>query len=168
MAIQYVVGDATAPQGTGPKVLAHCVNDIGKWGSGFVLAIDARWPQVGPRYRQWSRAHLAVLQPDLRAADDPPFHLGAVQFVEVEPALWVANLVGQHRTIREGEKVPVRYEALTMGFQTVAAFCRVHGASAHAPRLGAGLARGSWPKIADLIEKEIVDRGVPITVYDLG
>lgn len=159
MDIVYVKGDATQPQGAGPKVIVHCVNDIGKWGSGFVLAIDRRWPQVAPRYRQWSRS---------QSAGDPPFHLGAVQFVELESALWVANLVGQHRTIRDGEKVPIRYEALSMGFRTVAVFCQNHQATVHAPRLGSGLARGSWPKIATLIETEIVDRGIPVTIYDLA
>lgn len=158
MPIRYEVGDATRPKGAGPKVIVHCVNDIGRWGSGFVLAIDARWPQVGDRYRQWSRGS--------QEHGNPPFHLGAVQFVEVHISVWVANLVGQHRTIRE-EKVPVRYDALTLGFQTVASFCRENQASVHAPRLGAGLARGSWPKIEALLERQIVDRGVPVTVYDL-
>jgi O-acetyl-ADP-ribose deacetylase (regulator of RNase III) len=160
MTIRYEVGDATRPLGIGPKVVVHCVNDIGKWGSGFVLAIDARWPGVAPRYRQWSRSQ--------SAPDDPPFHLGAVQFVQVEPDLWVANMVGQHRTIADGEKTPIRYDAFTMGFRTVAAFCREHLASVHAPRLGAGLARGDWTKIAALLSRELVDRGVPVTVYQLA
>lgn len=160
MTIRYEVGDATRPLGNDPRVIVHCVNDIGKWGSGFVLAVDGRWPAVAKRYRSWSRSE--------GGPGDPPFHLGAVQFVEVEPRLWVANLVGQHRTIREGERIPVRYEALTMGFRTVAAFCRERLASVHAPRLGAGLARGSWPKIEALLEREVVDRGVAVTVYDLG
>jgi O-acetyl-ADP-ribose deacetylase (regulator of RNase III) len=157
MPILYVVGDATRPQGAGAKVIVHCVNDIGVWGAGFVLAIDRRWAIVADRYRSWHRAP----QPDA------PFHLGAVQFVEVEPQLWVANLVGQHRTIREGELIPIRYEALTLGFQTVATFCRGRQASVHAPRLGAGLARGSWSKIAKLLERELVDREIPVTVYDI-
>lgn len=159
MVIRYEVGDATQPVGGGPKVVLHCVNDIGKWGSGFVLALDARWPIAGRRYRQWSHSQ--------SGPGDPPFHLGAVQLVQVEPELWVANMVGQHRTIAEGEKTPIRYEAFTMGFRTVAAFCREHRASVHAPRLGAGLARGDWTRIAALLERELVERRVPVTIYDL-
>lgn len=162
MPIRYQVGDATRPSEDGPKVIVHCVNDIGKWGSGFVLALDKRWPYAGVKYRLWHRAPIETLD-----EDTPPFRLGAVQFVEVEPSLWVANLVGQHRTIREGERIPVRYEALATGFRTVADFCLQRQASVHAPRLGAGLARGSWPRIADLLETEIVARGVPVSVYDL-
>lgn len=165
MSIRYEIGDATRPLGSDPKVIVHCVNDIGKWGSGFVLALDKRWPYVGMKYRLWHRAPLESYRKLDR--DTPPFHLGAVQFVEVEPHLWVANLVGQHRTIRE-ESVPIRYEALVLGFQAVATFCQEHQASVHAPRLGAGLARGDWAKIAGLLKRELVDRGIPVTVYDLA
>jgi len=95
------------------------------------------------------------------------FQLGAVQFVEVESSFWFANMVGQHRTIRD-ERVPIRYEAFIVGFQTIAMFCREHQASVHAPRLGAGLARGRWPQIALLLENELVSRGVSVTIYDLA
>jgi O-acetyl-ADP-ribose deacetylase (regulator of RNase III) len=155
--INYVVGDATKPIGPGPKVIVHCVNDIGAWGSGFVLALDKRWPLAGQQYRKWFQSKVN-------------FALGEVQFVHVEQDLWVANLVGQHRTIRQ-EPVPVRYEALRAGFKTVASFCEGRNysvdASVHAPRLGAGLARGHWPTIETLIEKEIAAVGISVTIYDL-
>lgn len=196
MPIVYVKGDATRPLGSGPRVIVHCVNDIGKWGSGFVLALDKRWPTVGNRYRSWHRGpqldsemrkaraafilevaqagvvptdeEVAAVSRDWNLGRNPPFHLGAVQFVEAEPALWVANLVGQHRTIQDGERIPIRYEALALGFQTIATFCREHMASVHAPRLGAGLARGNWTQIAGLLEREVVARGIPVTVYELS
>lgn len=152
--IHYIPGDATAPQGAGTKVLVHCVNDIGAWGAGFVLALDKRWPIVGRRYREWHRAQ------SLR------FALGEVQFVRVEPDVWVANLVGQHRTGFEGGVPPVRYDALRTGFRTVAEFCAVHAATVHAPRLGAGLAGGDWHTIEGLLDQEIAAAGVPVTVYD--
>jgi len=155
--ITYVKGDATYPQGTGPKVIAHCVNDIGKWGSGFVLALNKRWMKPREQYFKW--ASPGIYSPT-------PFELGQVQFVQVEPELWVANIVGQHQTIRENDK-PVRYDALRIGLRTVADFCIQKSASMHAPRLGSGLARGSWPVIEDIIEEEIVQAGVSATVYDL-
>ena len=43
MAIRYVIGDATAPEGEGPKVIVHVCNDIGGWGRGFVVALSKRW-----------------------------------------------------------------------------------------------------------------------------
>lgn len=41
----YLTGDATAPGGTGTRIIAHVCNDIGHWGKGFVLAISKRWPE---------------------------------------------------------------------------------------------------------------------------
>lgn len=171
MPLDYLIGDATRPFGLGPKVICHCVNDIGQWGSGFVLALTARWSEPEERYREWHRTGSSALEVTLAGEAGSSlisyFHLGGVQFVQVQPRLWVANIIGQHRTIRD-EAAPIRYEALALGFKTVATFCQDHEASVHAPRLGAGLARGRWPKIADLLERELVDSGIPVTVYDLA
>ncbi|EGJ73150.1 hypothetical protein STTU_0361 [Streptomyces sp. Tu6071] len=43
--ITYVRGDATAPRGRGPRVIAHVCDDRGGWGKGFVLALSRRWPE---------------------------------------------------------------------------------------------------------------------------
>lgn len=155
--INYVIGDATHPQGDGPMVIAHCVNNIGKWGSGFVLALNKRWPNVKQNYLGWYSNPFSKSN---------PFVLGSVQFVRVEPDIHVANIIGQHQTIRENPS-PIRYDALRIGLRTTAEFCLKIKASLHAPRLGAGLARGSWPIIEDIIEDEVVSRGIPATVYDL-
>jgi O-acetyl-ADP-ribose deacetylase (regulator of RNase III) len=66
--IHYVTGDATAPIGTGHKIIAHVCNDIGAWGAGFVLALSKRWPQPKAEYLK------------IR----PALALGLVQLVQVE------------------------------------------------------------------------------------
>ncbi|MCT2277673.1 hypothetical protein M3G91_08560 [Micromonospora chalcea] len=40
------------------------------------------------------------------------------------------------------------------------------GASVHMPRIGCGLAGGSWQRIEPLIRQALSDRGIPVTVYD--
>ncbi len=107
--ITYVRGDATVPSVKGVKLIAHVCNDLGGWGKGFVLAVSRRWPEPEAAFRAWHRD---------RAAND--FGLGAVQFVQVERYVWVANMVGQ-RGIRTGSKgVPVRYEAIDAALGGVA------------------------------------------------
>lgn len=153
--IQYVHGDATAPQGKGVKIIAHVCNDLGGWGKGFVLAISSRWSEPEAAYRRWHRE---------RAAND--FGLGAVQFVQTGPYAWVANMVGQ-RGIRTGSKgVPVRYEAIDAALEAVAARAAELGASVHMPRIGCGLAGGKWSRIEPLIVQRLVERGITVTVYD--
>jgi hypothetical protein len=99
--------------------------------------------------------------------EDIPFELGQALFVKAEEGIWVSNIVGQHRTIAVGEKTPVRYEALSNGLWRTGSFCQDIGATAHMPRIGAGLARGDWNRIEKLILEALVHRGIGVTVYDL-
>ncbi|MGW2492482.1 macro domain-containing protein [Streptomyces sp. NPDC001606] len=155
--VQYIRGDATAPSAKGTKVIAHVCNDIGGWGKGFVLALSRRWPEPEAAYRAWHRD---------RARND--FALGAVQLVQVERYLWVANMVGQ-RGIRTGSKgVPVRYEAIDTALGRLADRVTELGASVHMPRIGCGLAGGKWSRIEPLITERLVRRGIAVTVYDHG
>ncbi|MFJ4200387.1 macro domain-containing protein [Streptomyces sviceus] len=155
--IKYIRGDATTPSVKGVKLIAHVCNDIGGWGRGFVVAVSRRWPEPEIAYRAWHRA---------RASND--FGLGAAQFVQVEPYVWVANLVGQ-RGIRRGSKgVPVRYEAIDEALGRLADKAVELGASVHMPRIGCGLAGGTWSRVEPLVVERLVKRGLSVTVYDHG
>ncbi len=154
--INYVVGDATRPSGHGQRIIAHVCNDIGGWGRGFVVALSARWPAPEVEYRRWYQGERA----------GPPFALGQVQFVEVEEGLWVANMIGQHGVKARGGGTPVRYKAIETALATIAVFAHQHGASVHMPRIGAGLAGGSWNAIAPIVERTLCSAEVPVTVYD--
>ncbi|MFD7446862.1 macro domain-containing protein [Streptomyces sp. NPDC059909] len=153
--ITYVQGDATAPHGKGVKLIAHVCNDLGGWGKGFVVALSRRWPEPEAAFRRWHRE---------RARNE--FGLGAVQFVQVGPYVWVANMVGQ-RGIRTGSKgVPVRYEAIDTALGALGDKALELGASVHMPRIGCGLAGGKWSRVEPLIAERLVARGIPVTVYD--
>ncbi|MEU0243242.1 macro domain-containing protein [Streptomyces sp. NPDC006235] len=155
--IRYVRGDATVPSVKGVKVIAHVCNDIGGWGKGFVLAISRRWPEPEAAYRAWHRG---------RAGND--FGLGAVQFVQVERQVWVANMIGQRGTKTGSKGVPVRYEAIDTALEALAAKAGELGATVHMPRIGCGLAGGKWSRVEPLIEERLTRRGIPVTVYDHG
>ncbi|MET8569297.1 macro domain-containing protein [Streptomyces sp. NPDC004783] len=155
--IAYVRGDATAPSVKGVKVVAHVCNDLGGWGKGFVLAVSRRWPEPEAAYRAWHRD---------RASND--FGLGAVQLVRVEPYVWVANMIGQ-RGIRTGSKgAPVRYEAIDTALGRLAVRAAELNASVHMPRIGCGLAGGTWSRVGPLVERRLARQGIPVTVYDHG
>jgi O-acetyl-ADP-ribose deacetylase (regulator of RNase III) len=154
--ITYVQGDATSPIGEGVKVIVHICNDIGGWGRGFVLALSAKWPEPEFNYRNWFAAREAA-----------PFKLGMVQFVRVEEGLFVANLIGQHKIKWIDDVPPIRYEAVHRGLMDVVAFARLNLASVHMPRIGCGLAGGTWDRIEPIIQETLVARGVEVFVYDL-
>ena len=43
-----------------------------------------------------------------------------------------------------------------------------YNASIHMPRMGARLAGGQWELIAEIIESELCNYGLQVTVYDLN
>ena len=151
--ISYMRGDATNPQGKGVKIIAHISNDIGGWGKGFVLAISRRWRKPEEEFRTWY-------------AEGTGFKLGAVQFVQVEPYIWVANMIGQRGTKTGSKGVPVRYEAIDKCLGLLAAKALELKASVHMPRIGCGLAGGKWEKVEPLILQRLIGAGVAVTVYD--
>jgi O-acetyl-ADP-ribose deacetylase (regulator of RNase III) len=157
--ILYRHGDATQPEGDGIKIIAHVCNDIGKWGKGFVVALSRRSPKPEQAFRQWFTE---------RQTND--YGLGAVQFVQIEPDVWVANMIGQHKIKVTGAAgiPPIRYEAIDQALTTVASKALEIQATVHMPRIGCGLAGGEWQLIEPLIIQNLASRDVAVTVYDWG
>jgi O-acetyl-ADP-ribose deacetylase (regulator of RNase III) len=156
MRIDYQTGDATRPAGDHPKIIVHVCNDSGGWGKGFVLAVSRRWREPERRYRAWHRGQ-----------ESQTFALGQVEFVRVEDAIWVANLIGQHGIGFHAGRPPVRYEAIQEGLRAVATKAKELGASIHMPRIGCGLAGGRWEEVERIVHQELVAARVTVTVYDL-
>lgn len=153
--ITYLKGDATAPTGDGSKIICHVCNDIGGWGKGFVLAISKRWPQPETQYRAWHKE-----------GEPGGFRLGAIQLVDVESGLAVANMVAQRGIRRSGGIPPIRYDALRDCLASLADRATSRGASVHMPRIGCGLAGGAWPEVERIIGETLLAAAVSVHVYD--
>jgi O-acetyl-ADP-ribose deacetylase (regulator of RNase III) len=153
--IHYLIGDATCPTGPQeqPKIIAHIVNDKGGWGAGFVLALSKKWKEPEEEYRNW-------------AADTKPLPLGYVQFVYPENhKLAIANMVAQHG-YGTALQPPIRYQALRKCLYAVNLIAKQYGATVHMPRIGCGLAGGTWDEVSKIIEEEMPD--LEVFVYDLA
>lgn len=153
--IQYLKGDATVPQAKGIKIIAHICNDIGGWGKGFVLAISKRWEAPEKEYRSWHR---------FRGKND--FALGEIQVVEVEQYIHVANMIGQKGIKTGSNGVPIRYDAVEECLEKLTQAALQLNASVHMPRIGCGLAGGTWSKIEPIIAKTLLQNDVEVYVYD--
>lgn len=151
--IEYRKGDATVPAGTGNKIIVHICNDIGGWGKGFVVAISKKWEAPERQYREWYHSK-------------EEFGLGKVQFIQVEKDLWVANMIAQHKTRWENGHPPVRYDAVEECLTQVVEFCTANSCSVHMPRIGCGLAGGKWEEIEPIVDRQLLQKGVSVTVYD--
>ena len=154
--INYIKGDATDPKDSKNKIIVHICNDIGGWGKGFVMALSKKWQEPEINYRKWH-------------ASNDKFELGKVQFVQVEEDLWIANLIGQHKTrySKDGNP-PIRYEAVEEGLNAVATKAKELSANIHMPRIGCGLAGGKWEVVEHIISKTLSNNNIEVTVYDFG
>lgn len=159
MPIKYIQGDATRPQLVAGEnaLIVHISNDRGGWGRGFVVSLSQRWPQPEAAYRLWYRT----------GSNDKgePFRLGNIQCVEVEPGLYVVNMIAQsgYHTRRHRAGV-VAMEALATCLAKVAQLARKMNAGIFMPRIGTGLGGSSWVAIEPLISKHLA--GLSVTVYD--
>ena len=163
--IEYVIGDATEPQGDGNKIIAHCCNDIGAWGAGFVMALSRKWKEPENKYRAWSNGRLGSNQVD-DIEVPAPYRLGQMILVPVEEDIQVANMIAQEGVGWKDGIPPIRYDALEVCLATLAFLhARRLNASVHMPRIGCGLAGGTWDKVELLIEKHLPD--IRVVVYDL-
>lgn len=162
MNINYIKGDATQPIGDGHKAIVHICNDLGAWGSGFVLALSKQWPEPEIEYRAWHRNGNNGWG---------PFRLGRIQSVQVELDTKVINMIAQNG-IGTKNGPPIRYKYLEECLERVADMCLTLGDdnikySVHMPRIGCGLAGGTWDMIEPIIQRILIKSGIPVTVYDL-
>jgi O-acetyl-ADP-ribose deacetylase (regulator of RNase III) len=159
--IQYLKGDATAPQAKGPKLIVHIVNTLGGWGSGFVLAISKRWSEPEAAYRKWYKD---------KSYGNPPvkFELGAIQLVQVKLDTTVVNMVAQQGIGTGSNGPPIRYDALEKCLASVAEWAQKSGASVHAPRIGCALAGGRWREVEPILQRTLIKNEVSVTIYDFG
>jgi O-acetyl-ADP-ribose deacetylase (regulator of RNase III) len=153
--IKYLKGDATVPQTSGFKIICHINNTLGKWGKGFVMAVSNRWPITRKQYLEWYNEKI-------------DFGLGAVQFINVEKYICVANMIGQKGIKTGSNGSPIRYDAVKQCLEGVARYIKKTGnnASVHMPRIGCGLAGGKWDKIEPIIQETLIANGIPVYVYD--
>ena len=155
MGIEYRKGDATSPLKSGNKIIVHVCNDIGGWGRGFVMAISKKWKKPEEYFRNWY-------------SSKENFALGEVQLVKVEEDIWIANLIGQHDIKADRNGIPpIRYDAISKGLNKIAGMTIQFKATVHMPRIGCGLAGGNWEEMKKIVMKELIDKGVSVTVYDL-
>lgn len=155
--ISYVIGDATYPVGDGPKMIAHVVNNLGKWGAGFTGALSRRWPDLERQYKSWLAGANEIAIPRL---------FGELLLVQVDTDIWVANLLAQSGVRGRGNPQPIRYSALGEALWNLSTRTKRNWCSVHMPRIGCGLAGGDWARVEPLIAKNLseVDH---IYVYDL-
>lgn len=152
--IIYLKGDATNPIGTGHKVIAHVCNNKGGWGKGFVKSISKKWKEPEEYYRSMDE-----------------LLLGDTFGVYVESDIIVFNMIAQDGYKNKYNTVAIRYDALRECFERLLNYidwCGEKDISIHMPRIGCGLAGGSWNKVEEIIKTTLCSKDIQVYVYDLN
>lgn len=129
-------------------VIPHICNNIGAWGSGFVVPLGNKYPMSRKVY--------------LAKNEDSGLELGTVHYAHVDSKVYVANMIAQDgisaKSTGNRHRVnskPIRYAALCKCLEEVNnqfADCDIY-----APKFGSGLAGGNWEFIEELIDEILTD-----------
>jgi O-acetyl-ADP-ribose deacetylase (regulator of RNase III) len=167
---EYLRGDAIWPVGEGTKIIAHIVNDEGRWGAGFTKTISRRWPRAEQNYRDWYTNHRNTEGAHGFRLGHNRYYLveGGQRQPEVTP-IWVVHMLAQRglRDPANGYFRPLRYDALGACLLELGRFAEQIDASVHIPRIGCGLAGGDWNLVAPIVYDALCETGCPVYVYDL-
>lgn len=152
--IAYRWGDATEVEGR-PTIIAHIVDTTGAWGKGFTGSLSRKWSAPEDRYRWWHKTKQG-------------FELGEVQLVRAAENIWVANLLAQKGRRRKSPSSPplVKYDVLDACLETLRKMALEHKAEVQMPRIGTGLAGGTWADIEPMVSAVAED--VRVTVFDFA
>lgn len=150
-------GDASVPVGV--CVIAHVVNDAGRWGAGFSGELERRYPGTGEDYKQ-------VLKAVQLATGGSG--LGLSLSCRPNRYIKICNMVAMRGVRGRNNPVPLDYDALRKCLHSLADEVRDGGiASIQMPKIGAGLAGGDWSIIYPIIISELGNLHIPVTVLDI-
>jgi O-acetyl-ADP-ribose deacetylase (regulator of RNase III) len=152
--IVYLRGDASEPQVSGKRIIAHVVNDkTPRWGAGFARAVSKKWPLVQNDFIEWCESYKSQ------------FKLGNTHFTIIDDSTAVCHMIAQHGYATS--KPGIRYLALENCLEELATNAIERNATVHMPRIGCGQAGGRWEIVSELIDSALCRKGIEVTVYDL-
>jgi O-acetyl-ADP-ribose deacetylase (regulator of RNase III) len=134
-----------------PLVIAHVVNDVGKWGKGFTAPLTRKFPFAETTYRRWAQRGLA---------------LGKTLVVPVARRIFVAHMCAQSGVFSKSNPAPFNLDALNLALGPVAEFSNATGCPIWMPKVGTGLGRGNWNEIVRAIKSELA--GLNLVVFEFS
>lgn len=151
-------GDATMV--TKAQIIAHIVNDAGRWGAGFSGALEKQYPGVGNDYQNQLS--------DMKTRRNKVLGFCLVSRSNKFPNIRIVHMIAQHGVRSKDNPTPIDYNALRSCLSTLgAAAMRSEIASIQMPKIGAGLAGGDWSIILPIITSELGNLQIPVTIYEL-
>ncbi|GIK49899.1 MAG: hypothetical protein BroJett013_25960 [Alphaproteobacteria bacterium] len=150
---EVVQGDVLNRASTPNRIVCQLVNDHARvWGGGVAGASAKKWPDAQRAYSHWIEGI------------SKPNRLGQVH-VWSDGSTTLASLVAQHG-VGAGAQPGIRYAALSTCLDKVAQVADEQALPVHMPRIGTGAAGGNWEIIEELVQSQLISRGVAVTIVD--
>ena len=141
--LREVKGDVTLPQAASLRYIVQVVNSDGEYNAKSGEALASRWPKVKSEYRQLWRERYGKLR------------FGDIQIIQVLSDLIVINMIAEIGGKTDGE-------SLKACLAKVGAEVSDHNASVHIARTSCG----AWDDVKDIIDEQLIQRTIDVTVYD--
>jgi O-acetyl-ADP-ribose deacetylase (regulator of RNase III) len=157
--INYITGDLLSDNELNKyegKLILHVCNNKGGWGSGFVVSLSNKWKEPEKEYRKLKE-----------------YKLGFSQFIFINSNTIVINMIAQngYGNSKKTGIVYLQYDALEKCLNQIGKFTteiiKTDKPSILMPRIGCGLAGGSWIEVEKIIEKTLCSLDLNIFVYSL-
>lgn len=132
-------------------LIPNIVNDINKWGSGFVVSISDKWKSTKSDYNKFCNQNTELL--------------GKVQFLKVEPNIIIANMFAQEGIYWKDGIPPIRYKALQDAMVTIEQTVP-KDFEIHSPYIGMGRAGGNREVILNMID--VIWKDYKVFLYKYG
>lgn len=160
----YIQGSALEPIRNSNElaIIAHSCNNLGKFGKGFVLALNQFSPLPKQKYLQWYQNN---------SYEGTPFKLGCTQMVWVNTNTIIANMIAQNGLYNKyNNPTPFDYNAFETCLIRIKTYMdnfeREAQYSIHVPYLiGCGLGRGDWNKTTRILDNIICKNDINLYIY---
>jgi hypothetical protein len=154
--LKEVFGDCLTFEHRDPSktaIVIHCCNNLGAWGSGFVIALNERFG-TEPR----------------KIYKENSLELGDVSlYYNEKENIGVYNIIGQDGVVSRDNPKPIRYDAIYDGCERVLKDANEKFGNRweiHMPKMGSGLAQGNWSVIRTIVEQVFSKHGIDVWVYN--
>ena len=137
------------------KLICHIVNTSNVMGSGVAYSLYKKWPMVKREYHEWGNYQYYNTVDNLNR--DVEWMLGQVQFLKVEPKVFVANMLGQRSpggtTIDNVFLQPIRWDCVKECMLRVSEFANKYNCEIVCPYFGCERAGGKEEELLALINE---------------
>ena len=147
-------------------IISHICNDVGAWGSGFVVPLGNVYPQARESYRNWYKYGY-----DVNSLSK--FMLGSSQFIhDYTTDVIIQNMIAQTGFISIKNPKPISYAALDScltDLRLIINDLKMYDKKVKlvCPAFGSERAGGDWSKISSIIRRRICHFGFDMDIYCL-